>query len=279
MFTWNCKGRLVEWDTPRVMGILNVTPDSFFAGSRKKVESEWLDTVSRFVKEGAFIVDIGGQSTRPGSERLDEATEMERVIPAISAIHSHFPDLLLSIDTFYAGVAREAVKAGASIVNDVSAGQLDDGMISTVASLQVPYVLMHMPGSPQDMQNRMSSEEIGLTLMDFFRHKISLLIKSGLHDIILDPGFGFGKTPAQNFEIISQIPALRSFGYPVLLGVSRKSTIYRTLGTGPEQALNGTTIMNTAGLLKGADLLRVHDVREAVEAVTLTSLIKKKPAG
>lgn len=279
MFTWNCKGRLVEWDTPRVMGILNVTPDSFFAGSRKKVESEWLDTVSRFVKEGAFIVDIGGQSTRPGSERLDEATEMERVIPAISAIHSHFPDLLLSIDTFYAGVAREAVNAGASIVNDVSAGQLDDGMISTVASLQVPYVLMHMPGSPQDMQNRISSEEIGLTLMDFFRDKISLLIKSGLHDIILDPGFGFGKTPAQNFEIISQIPALRSFGYPVLLGVSRKSTIYKTLGTGPEQALNGTTIMNTAGLLKGADLLRVHDVREAVEAVTLTSLIKKKPAG
>lgn len=279
MFTWNCKGRLVEWDTPRVMGILNVTPDSFFAGSRKKVESEWLDTVSSFVKEGAFIVDIGGQSTRPGSERLDEATEMERVIHAISAIHSHFPDLLLSIDTFYAGVAREAVKAGASIVNDVSAGQLDDGMISTVASLQVPYVLMHMPGSPQDMQNQTSSEEIGLTLMDFFRDKISLLIKSGIHDIILDPGFGFGKTPAQNFEIISQIPALRSFGYPVLLGVSRKSTIYKTLGTGPEQALNGTTIMNTAGLLKGADLLRVHDVREAVEAVTLTSLIKKKPAG
>lgn len=278
MFTWNCKGRLVEWDTPRVMGILNVTPDSFFAGSRKKVESEWLDTVSRFVKEGAFIVDIGGQSTRPGSERLDEATEMERVIPAISAIHAHFPELLLSIDTFYAGVAREAVKAGASIVNDVSAGQLDDGMIPTVASLQVPYVLMHMPGSPQDMQNQTSREEIGLTLMDFFRDKISLLIKSGIHDIVLDPGFGFGKTPAQNFEIISQIPALRSFGYPVLLGVSRKSTIYKTLGTGPEQALNGTTVLNTAGLLKGADLLRVHDVREAVEAVTLTSLIKKKPA-
>lgn len=278
MFTWNCQGRLVEWDQPRVMGILNVTPDSFFAGSRKNEESAWLETVSRFVKEGAFIVDIGGQSTRPGSDKLDENTELDRVIPAISAIHQAFPDLLLSVDTFYARVAREAVKAGASLVNDVSAGQLDPEMILTVAGLQAPYVLMHMPGTPRDMQNRTDYGQFGPALMDFFRGKIRELIDAGVKDILIDPGFGFGKTPEQNFELISLIPALRSFGFPVLLGVSRKSTIYKTLGTGPEEALNGTTVLNTAGLLKGADLLRVHDVKEAIEAIMLTRPLMKKPA-
>lgn len=278
MFTWNCQGRLVEWDQPRVMGILNVTPDSFFAGSRKNEESAWLETVSRFVKEGAFIVDIGGQSTRPGSDKLDENTELDRVIPAISAIHQAFPDLLLSVDTFYARVAREAVKAGASLVNDVSAGQLDPEMILTVAGLQAPYVLMHMPGTPRDMQSRTDYGQFGPALMDFFRGKIRELIDAGVKDILIDPGFGFGKTPEQNFELISLIPALRSFGFPVLLGVSRKSTIYKTLGTGPEEALNGTTVLHTAGLLKGADLLRVHDVKEATEAIMLTRPFMKKPA-
>lgn len=279
MFTWNCKGRLVEWEGPLVMGILNVTPDSFYSGSRKTGEKEWIETADRFRKQGAFIVDIGGQSTRPGAEKLDVKEELERVIPAIQAVHQAFPDLLLSIDTFYGEVARQAVNAGASIVNDVSAGAFDPDMIPAVASLQVPYVLMHMSGTPKDMQSKTGYSQIDQDLLDFFTQKIQVLKEKGIHDLILDPGFGFGKTPDQNFALLRHLPVFRSLGYPLLLGVSRKSTIYRTLGVTAEEALNGTTVLHTVGLLNGADILRVHDVREAVEAVTLVGHLKEKPTG
>lgn len=279
MFTWNCKGRLVEWEGPLVMGILNVTPDSFYSGSRKTGEKEWIETADRFRKQGAFIVDIGGQSTRPGADKLDVQEELERVIPAIRAVHQAFPDLLISIDTFYGEVARQAVNAGASIVNDVSAGAFDPDMIPAVASLHVPYVLMHTPGTPKDMQSKTQYSQIEQDLLDFFTHKIKDLKEQGILDLILDPGFGFGKTPEQNFSLIRYLPVFRSLGYPLLLGVSRKSTIYRTLGVTAEEALNGTTVLNTVGLLNGADILRVHDVREAVEAITLVSHLKEKPAG
>lgn len=279
MFTWNCKGRLVEWEGPLVMGILNVTPDSFYSGSRKNEEKEWIDTADRFRKQGAFIVDIGGQSTRPGADKLGVQEELKRVIPAIQAVHEAFPELLISIDTFYGEVARQAVNAGASIVNDVSAGAIDPDMIPAVASLKVPYVLMHMPGTPQDMQSKTTYTQIDLDLLDFFTQKIKVLKEQGIHDIILDPGFGFGKTPEQNFSLIRYLPVFHSLGYPLLLGVSRKSTIYRTLGITAEEALNGTTVLHTAGLLNGADILRVHDVQEAVEAITLVSHLKEKPAG
>ncbi|MDX1956470.1 MAG: dihydropteroate synthase, partial [Chitinophagaceae bacterium] len=275
MFTWNCKGRLVEWEGPLVMGILNVTPDSFYSGSRKTGEKEWIETTDRFRKQGAFIVDIGGQSTRPGADKLDVQEELERVIPAIRAVHQAFPDLLISIDTFYGEVARQAVNAGASIVNDVSAGAFDPDMIPAVASLHVPYVLMHTPGTPKDMQSKTQYSQIEQDLLDFFTHKIKDLKEQGIHDLILDPGFGFGKTPEQNFSLIRYLPVFRSLGYPLLLGVSRKSTIYRTLGVTAEEALNGTTVLHTAGLLNGADILRVHDVREAVEAVTLVGHLKE----
>lgn len=279
MFTWNCKGRLVEWEGPIVMGILNVTPDSFYSGSRKAGEKDWIETADRYRKQGAFIVDIGGQSTRPGADKLDVHEELKRVIPAIQAVHQAFPDLLISVDTFYGEVARQAVSAGASIVNDVSAGAFDSGMIPAVASLQVPYVLMHTPGTPKDMQSKTEYSQVELDLLDFFTQKIQALKEQGIHDLIIDPGFGFGKTPDQNFTLIRHLPVFRSFGYPLLLGVSRKSTIYRTLGITAEEALNGTTVLHTVGLLNGADMLRVHDVREAVEAITLVGHLKEKPAG
>lgn len=279
MYTWNCKGRLVAWDTPRVMGILNVTPDSFYAGSRHQVENQWLETAGRFIREGAFILDIGGQSTRPGSEKVSVEEESRRVIPAIQAIHHHFPDLLISVDTFYAAVAKKAVEAGASLVNDVSGGHLDPEMIPTVARARVPFVLMHLPGDPQQMQKHTGYQDLLAEILSYFSQQIQVLQKAGVQDIILDPGIGFGKTPEQNFQLIRQLAAFHAFGYPVLLGVSRKSTVYKTLGVSPEEALNGTTVLHTAGLLNGADLLRVHDVREACEAITLVGHLKEKPAG
>lgn len=279
MFTWNCKGRLVEWEGPLVMGILNVTPDSFYSGSRKTGEKEWIETAGHFQKQGAFIVDIGGQSTRPGADKLGVQEELDRVIPAIQAVHRAYPDLLISIDTFYGKVAREAVLAGASIINDVSAGAFDPDMIPLVASLHVPYVLMHTPGTPKDMQSKTVYAQIDQDLLDFFTHNIRVLKEQGIHDLIIDPGFGFGKSPDQNFTLLRHLSVFRSLGYPLLLGVSRKSTIYRTLGITAEEALNGTTVLHTVGLLNGADILRVHDVREAVEAITLVGHLKEKPPG
>jgi len=269
MFTLNCNGKLLAIDKPLVMGIINVTPDSFYSGSRFMKMDAVLKQTEQMLKEGASIVDIGGQSTRPGSERITVDEELERTIEPIAAIHKSFPDAIISIDTFYSGVASAAIAAGASIVNDTSAGSVDENMITTLAALKTPYVLMHTQGTAQTMQQHPKYENVTREVLDFFISKIDSLHKAGINDIIIDPGFGFGKTIAHNFELLRNLSVFKIFNCPIMLGISRKSTIYKTLNTSADAALNGTTVLNTMGLINGASILRVHDVKEAVEAVTL----------
>ena len=273
MFTLNCKGRLLNFGTPAVMGILNTTPDSFYEGSRFTGKEGILGQVEKMISEGAVIIDIGGQSTRPGSKPLEVTEELNRVITAIESIHYNFPELVISIDTYYAAVADAAVKAGASIVNDISGGMLDPSMIATVGALKVPFVCTHMKGIPETMQQHPGYKNLIQELLDFFIQQCERCKMAGIHDIIIDPGFGFGKTAEHNFEILDKLDLFRILERPVLLGVSRKGTIYRTLGITAEEALNGTTVLNTIGLMKGASLLRVHDVTEACEALKLVEKI------
>jgi dihydropteroate synthase len=274
MFTFNCKGRLLVIDKPLVMGIINATPDSFFAGSRQQSIDTIVSHAGKMIDEGATILDIGGQSSRPGSERITADEEMTRVLPGITAIRQSFPHIFISVDTYYAVVAREAVAAGADIVNDISAGQLDEHMLSTIAELRVPYVLMHMKGTPGTMHLAPSYEDVTREVLDFFISYVKKLHDIGIDQVIIDPGFGFGKTIAHNFELLKKLEVFSMLERPLLFGISRKSTIYKTLGTTPEDALNGTTVLNTIGLLKGASILRVHDVKEAVEAIRLVNAIQ-----
>lgn len=269
MFTLNCKGRLLCVEKPIVMGILNVTPDSFYSGSRVQDISAISAMAARMVAEGATILDIGGQSTRPGSVRIDSKEEAARVLPAIEAVRKLLPDIFISVDTFYAAVARDAVAAGADIVNDISAGSLDQAMISTVASLQVPYVLMHMKGTPQTMQQEAVYEDLAREVLDFLIQKTAVLHNEGIRDIIIDPGFGFGKTIAHNFSLLRNLSVFHVLEHPLLLGISRKSFIWKTLGIQPEEAVNGTTALHMTGLSAGAHILRVHDVKEAMETIRL----------
>ncbi len=269
MFTLNCKGRLLVIDKPIVMGIINVTPDSFYSESRQQNVDAVLAQAEKMLKEGATILDIGGQSTRPGSEKLTADEEIKRVLPAIEAIHANFPEGFISIDTYYSAVAKESVAAGASIVNDISAGSIDDKMITTVALLNVPYVLMHMQGTPQNMHKNPAYKNVTKEILDFFIHQLPVINKAGIKDIIVDPGFGFGKTIAHNFELLHNLSVFEMLKCPILLGISRKSFIYKTLGLPVEEALNGTTTLHGVGLVNGASILRVHDVREAVETIKL----------
>lgn len=269
MFTLNCKGRLLVVDKPLVMGIINITPDSFYGASRYQYTAEVLKQAEVMLTDGAAILDIGGQSTRPGSERLSADEELLRIMEPLAALSNAFPSAFISVDTFYSKVAREAVAAGASLVNDVSAGTIDTGMIPLVASLDVPYVLMHMKGTPQTMQQNAHYENVTKEVLDFFIDKLAELRKAGIRDIIVDPGFGFGKTIDHNFELIRHLEVFKMLQSPLLMGISRKSTIYKTLGVSAEQSLNGTTALHAIGLLKGANILRVHDVKEAVEVIRL----------
>ena len=269
MFTLNCKGRLLVIEKPVVMGIINVTPDSFFANSRTENTDAVLQTAEQMLNEGATILDIGGQSTRPGSEKLNPEEELKRVIEPIKVISEKFPEAIISIDTYYADVAREAIAAGASIVNDISAGSMDEKMIESVATLKVPYVLMHMKGTPQTMQHDPHYDNVTKEVLDFFIRKKAELQKAGITDVIIDPGFGFGKTIDHNFKLLHSLSVFKMLDSPILFGFSRKSTIYKTLQISPEEALNGTTVLNTIGLMKGASIIRVHDVKEAFEAVKL----------
>jgi dihydropteroate synthase len=269
MFTLNCNGRLLIVENPIVMGIINITPDSFYSGSRFEDTGLVLKQAEKMLKEGAAILDIGGQSSRPGSHRVGIDEELKRVITAINEIHRHFPEAFISTDTFYAKVAEEAVAAGASIVNDISAGGLDENMIGTVASLNVPYILMHMKGKPENMQSEAHYENVTTEVLDFFISRIPELRKKGIKDLIIDPGFGFGKTIRHNFTLLHDLSLFKILGLPLLAGLSRKSTIYKTLGITAEESQNGTTAMNTIALLNGASILRVHDVRQAKEAVML----------
>jgi dihydropteroate synthase len=269
MFTLNCKGRLLVVDKPIVMGIINATPDSFYSGSRIQSVDDIVKQAEKMLADGATILDIGGQSTRPGSEKITADEELKRVAEPIEKISQHFPEAFISIDTYYASVAKEAVAAGACIVNDISAGTLDTDMVATVAALQIPYVLMHMQGNPQTMQQNPQYENVCREVLDSFIAKKNELNNNGITDIIIDPGFGFGKTIAHNFELLNNLELFNILNSPLLIGVSRKSTIWKTLGITASEALNGTTVLNTIGLMKGASILRVHDVKEAVEAVTL----------
>jgi dihydropteroate synthase len=266
--TLNLRGRVLDLSTPQIMGILNVTPDSFFDGSRYSDEKAILQQVEKMIHEGAAMIDIGGYSTRPGAADIPETEELHRVIAPIRSILKSFPGTIISIDTFRSAVARAAVEAGASLVNDVSGGR-DDQMFDTVAALAVPYILMHMRGTPQTMTQQTGYENLVNEMMNYFHERITLLQAKGVTDIIIDPGFGFSKTSAQSFELLQHLNHFTFLEKPILTGLSRKSMIWKTLAVAPENALNGTTALNAVALLKGASLLRVHDVKEAMEVVKL----------
>jgi len=251
------------------MGIINITPDSFFAGSRATSIDAVLAQAEKMLNDGADILDIGGQSTRPGSERISADEELKRVIEPVKTIAEKFPKEFISIDTFYSTVAKQAVQAGASIVNDISAGSIDNAMIDTVAALNVPYVLMHMQGTLQTMQQSPQYENATKEVLDFLIQKKNDLHKRGIKDVIIDPGFGFGKTIAHNFELIRNLAVFKMLEAPLLFGISRKSTISKTLEVKTDETLNGTTVLNTIGIMNGASILRVHDVKQAKEAVRL----------
>jgi dihydropteroate synthase len=268
MFTLNCKGRLLVIDKPVVMGILNITPDSFYSGSRVN-NDEVLRTAEQMLKDGATILDIGGQSTRPGSQQIGAGKELERIIGPIETLNRHFPQSIISVDTYHSSVAKEAVAAGASIVNDISGGSSDAGMLATVAALKVPFICMHMKGSPENMQQQAVYQNVAKEVLDYFISRIYDCTQAGITDIIIDPGFGFAKTISHNFQLLQQLGVFKILERPVLAGLSRKSTVYKILKTTPEEALNGSTVLHTLALLNGAHILRVHDVKEAMETIEL----------
>ncbi|OFY63071.1 MAG: dihydropteroate synthase [Bacteroidetes bacterium RBG_13_43_22] len=271
----NAAGKLLDLSVPKVMGILNITPDSFYKGSRVMDEKEIIRIAAEMIKDGADILDIGGYSSRPGAADVSAEEEKKRVLMAISLIHKEFPDVILSIDTFRSEIAFEAVTScGACIINDISGGEADKNMFSVVHTLNVPYIIMHMKGKPQNMQENPVYEDVVADILKWFGSRIVRLQSAGVKDIIIDPGFGFGKTVKHNFEMLDRLGDFSVAGLPLLAGVSRKSMIWKTLDINPDEALNGTTVINTIALMKGADILRVHDVREAVQAVRLIEKIK-----
>ena len=269
MFTLNCKGKLLILDRPMVMGILNMTPDSFYTGHLDKSTDEIIGVVAQMIEDGADIIDIGGQTTKPGSRRLSADEELKRIIPVIEQIQLKFPSTILSVDTFESKVAKVSVDAGVSIINDISSGEMDLKMYETVAELQVPYICMHMQGTPETMQQNPVYEDAVKDILDYFIKKINVLQKAGIKDIIIDPGFGFGKTVEHNFKLLKELNLFNILQKPILAGISRKSFIYKTLQLTPDHSLNGTTVLNTLALQKGASFLRVHDVKEATQAVRL----------
>ncbi len=274
--TINIKGNLIDLATPLIMGIVNVTPDSFYSGSRKQSEKEIVERVQQILDEGGTIIDIGGQSTAPTSTLHTPQEELKRIEPVLAFIQRQFPDAILSIDTFYAEVAKTAVeKYGVAIINDISGGQLDETMFVTVAALNVPYILMHMRGTPQTMQQFTHYDNFIEDIIFYFSEKIAHLNSLGVNDIIVDPGFGFSKTLEQNYELMAHLKYFHIFETPLLVGISRKSMTYKLLNTDAEGSLNGTTVLNTYALQSGANILRVHDVKQAVECVKLTAELNK----
>lgn len=267
--TLNIRGALLDLSTPVVMGIMNVTPDSFYSGSRVAATDEIVEKAGQMLSEGAGMIDVGGYSTRPGAREVSAEEEGDRIESAVEPLAKFFPNLIISVDTFRAEVAERGIRKGAHMINDVAGGTLDDTMFETVARLRVPYILMHMRGTPQTMNSLTDYERLIPDILGDLRQKAALLQSKGVADLIIDPGFGFAKTIAQNFELMRELKQFRLLGYPVLVGISRKTTIYKTLHISPEEALNGTTVLNTLALERGASILRVHDVKPAVEAVKL----------
>ncbi|MGM9477916.1 dihydropteroate synthase [Pedobacter sp. GSP4] len=270
----NIKGKLIDLSSPKVMGILNITPDSFYSNSRTKSTDEALAKTAQFLKEGATFIDIGGYSSRPGAKDISAQEEVDRLVPVVESLAKEFPEAIISIDTFRAKVAEETIMAGAHIINDIAAGDMDGQMFETVAKLQVPYMIMHMQGTPQNMQENPVYNNVLLEVIDYLAKKVERLKALHIHDVVIDPGFGFGKTIAHNYELLNQMEAFKIFKLPVLVGFSRKGMIYKTLGTTAAEALNGTSVLNTIALQKGAGILRVHDVREAVECIRLVEMLK-----
>jgi len=269
--TINCLGNLIDLSTPKVMGILNVTPNSFYDGGKYANENSLLSQVENMLTEGATFIDIGAYSSKPSAEFVSEEEEINRLLPILKLVLKRFPEALISVDTFRANVAKVAVENGASIINDIAAGGLDENMMKTVAELQVPYVMMHMKGTPQTMQSLAQYENITKEMLFYFAEKIAQARSLGINDLLIDPGFGFAKTLEQNFEVLNNLELFQMLDLPILVGISRKSMIYKTLATSAEFALNGTSVLNTIALQKGANVLRVHDVKEAVECIKLVS--------
>lgn len=272
--TINCKGKLIDLSTPKVMGILNLTPDSFYDGGRYKNESEILSRVETMLTAGATFIDVGAYSSRPNAEHISEDKELNRIISIVDLVLKSFPEALLSIDTFRSRVAKTCVEAGASIINDISAGKLDENMLQAVANLHVPYVMMHMRGTPQTMQKLTQYDHLIKDILFYFSERIAQARALGIIDIIVDPGFGFAKTIAQNFELLNNLEHFKMLELPILVGLSRKSMIYKTLDATANEALNGTIALNTIALQKGANILRVHDVKEAVQCIKLMEQLK-----
>ena len=270
----NCKGKLIDLSTPKVMGILNVTPDSFFDGGKYKDEIGVLNQVETMLNHQATFIDIGGYSSRPNAADVGETEELNRVIPVIELILKHFPETLISIDTFRSNVAKQSIDAGAALVNDISAGQLDSNMLATVGKLSVPYIMMHMKGNPKTMQQQTQYDDLTKDIIAYFAERIAAAHQEKINDIIIDPGFGFSKTLDQNFQLLNQLELLQLIDQPILAGISRKSMIYKTLNSTSKEALNGTTALHMVALQKGAKLLRVHDVKEAMECITLFNQLK-----
>lgn len=269
LMTIQCKGELIDLSTPKVMGILNITPDSFFDGGKYNHTDSIVTQCGKMLEEGATFVDIGGYSSRPGAANISETEEADRLLPAIEAIVKAFPNVLLSVDTFRSKVAKACIEQGAALINDIAAGELDNQMLATVAQLQVPYILMHMKGNPQNMQQQSAYQNITKEVNFYLSEKVALAKSYGINDIIIDPGFGFAKTLEQNYKLMKELSVLQFHNLPILVGISRKSMLYKLLDTTPDKALNGTTVLNTIALQNGASILRVHDVKEATECIAI----------
>lgn len=273
--TLNCRGKIINLSSPLVMGIINLGPDSFYDGGKHRSSWDIIKLAGRLLDEGATILDLGAASTRPGAPLISAAAERRRLMPALELLLKEFPQAILSIDTYNATVAREAIENGAHMINDISAGTFDPLMFATIAELRVPYVMMHIKGKPENMQQNPTYDDVVKEIAAYFAEKIFQLRQMGVHDIILDPGFGFGKSLEDNYRILNQLDYFKLFELPLLAGISRKSMINKVLNTQPAGALNGTTVLNTIALEKGASILRVHDAREAAEAIKLTEMLKK----
>ena len=273
--TINCKGILIDVSSPKVMGILNITPDSFYDGGKYKNEADILFQTEKMLTEGATFIDVGAYSSRPGATHISEKEELKRILPVIELLVKYFPEIIISVDTFRSEIAKKTIENGAAIINDISGGKMDEKMFQTVAKLQVPYILMHMLGTPQNMQQNPVYEDVTKDIIRFFSEQIFKLHQLKMNDIIIDMGFGFGKTLQHNYEILSNLALFKNLDAPILIGISRKSMLYKPLDITANEALNATTAANTIALLNGANILRVHDVKEAVEAIKIVNQLRE----
>ncbi|PKH52989.1 dihydropteroate synthase [Tenacibaculum sp. Bg11-29] len=274
--TINCKGSLIDLSTPKVMGILNITPDSFFDGGKYKNEDEIFVQAKKMLDEGATFIDVGAYSSRPGAKHISEEDELKRIIPVVELLVNNFPDIIISVDTFRSSVAEESIRVGAALINDISGGKMDEEMFNLIAKLQVPYIMMHMQGEPQNMQLNPIYKDVVTEVISFFAEQLFKLRQLKVNDVVIDVGFGFGKTIAHNYELLQKLSLFKNLEAPILTGISRKSMLHKLLDISPKEALNATTVANTIALLNGTSILRVHDVKEAVEAIKIVSKVTAK---